>query len=160
MEIFIMRHGHAEPEAAQDSLRVLSASGRIEVQNAIETNLPSFAGLQKVIHSPYVRAQQTAEIALQSFHEVDVAQSDLLVPNGSVQNVVAYLHEVCHEQGVNSLMIVGHQPLFGSIVDELCGLEPGAHRLATASIAAIDTEVVAVGCCQLRWMRHVLHNSF
>lgn len=155
-----MRHGHAESEAAQDSLRNLSASGQMEVKNAIQADLACFTGLQKVIHSPYVRAKQTANIALEFLGDVSAEQSELLVPNGSVQKVVEFLHEVFHSQGLNSVMIVGHQPLFGAIVDELCGLEPGAHRLATASVAAIDTEVLATGCCKLRWMHHVLQNAY
>lgn len=151
-----MRHGHAVPEAPQDSLRELSASGQLEVQNAVKSNLESFSGLQLVVNSPYIRAQQTADIAVQLIGDITRQESSLLTPNGSVQKVIDYLHTLFHDQALQSVMIVGHQPLFGSLVDDLCGLEPGAHRLATASIAAIDTDVIALNCCQLRWLHHVI----
>lgn len=156
MELFIMRHGHAQAEAPRDSLRELSANGKLEVKAAVNADLPQFAHIQRVIHSPYLRAQQTAAIALDALGALPTEQSELLTPDGSVSKVCNFLHEKFHQQGLESIMIVGHQPLFGSLIDELCGLEPGTHRLATASIAAIDTDVMALGCCELRWLHHVL----
>ncbi len=151
-----MRHGHAEPEAPRDSLRVLSAQGQIEARNAVTDKSAELARVQRVVHSPYVRAKQTTDIALDILGEKPRIESELLTPCGSVEKVVDYLHHIFHDEGLTSLMIVGHQPLFGSLVDDLCGLEPGAHRLATASIAAVDTDVMALNCCKLRWLHHVI----
>lgn len=156
MELFLMRHGHAEPYAAKDSLRPLSTNGELEVARMIAQNSAELAGVECLIVSPYLRAQQTAEIVQQQLANVPKQDADWLVPNSKPSLLLSQLHKMYHEQGIKSIMLVTHQPLVGIVLDELCSLEPGRHRMATASLAAIDTEVLAVNCCQLRWVHHAL----
>ena len=60
MRLWLLRHGEAEPQAASDAARELTAHGRKEVQQAAA----QLAGrpLTAIVASPYVRAQQTAEL--------------------------------------------------------------------------------------------------
>ena len=155
MEIFILRHGHAEAEARSDKLRALSPAGELEVKHAITNHLESLASVEQLIVSPYLRAQQTAEVAKSLFGNKDQITSDLLVPSACPNDVIQYVHNLTSESGVSSVMLIGHQPLLGILLDQLCGLEPGRHRLSTASIAAMDFEVCASSCCELRWVHHV-----
>ncbi|MFL0808851.1 MAG: phosphohistidine phosphatase SixA [Agarilytica sp.] len=156
MELFLMRHGHAEVEAPKDSIRPLSAHGKMQVADIIRENITELANVQSLIVSPYLRAQETAHIVQNELANVPKQDADWLVPNANPRFLVEQLHNMFHEQGKTSLMLVTHQPLVGIVLDELCGLEPGRHRMATASLAAIDTEVLAVNCCKLRWARHAL----
>ncbi len=155
MELFLLRHGHAETEAPKDSLRELSARGKLEVRDAIESNIDSLSALDQIIVSPYVRAQQSAQVVLSLLDSVSKTDSDLLLPNGDPRALIQYLHGLYHKSDATSILLVGHQPLLGILLDTLVGADPGRYRLATASLAAIDTGLLAIGCCELRWLQHV-----
>lgn len=163
MELFVLRHGHAEPEALKDSLRELTSQGRTEVKASVLAKIDALSAVQKVLVSPYVRAQQTAKIVLDELGAKGFASAEavskreetrLLVPGGSPHKLIEYLHSLFHQQNHDSILLVGHQPLLGTLVDELCGFETGVHRLATASVVAIDFDVLAVACCRARWFHH------
>ncbi len=155
MEIFILRHGHAEAEAACDKLRSLSPAGELEVKQAINNHAEGLASVERLIVSPYTRAQQTAKVVTSILGDKEQITSDYLVPNACPSDVIEYVYKLMTEVCLTSAMLVGHQPLLGILLDQLCGLEPGRHRLSTASIAAVDFEVFAASCCELRWVHHV-----
>lgn len=155
MEIFILRHGHAEAEASCDKLRELSPAGELEVRRAIDNHTDSLSSIDRLIVSPYIRAQQTAGVVKTILGDVPQSTCDHLVPSGCPSDVITYVDNMMAESKHSSIMLVGHQPLLGVLLDQLCGLEPGKHRLATASIAALDFEVLANDCCNLRWVHHV-----
>ncbi len=66
MKVFIMRHGEAEVVASSDETRRLTDYGRKQSTSQgqwLKTHLNSTAlSVQKVIVSPYVRAQETFEL--------------------------------------------------------------------------------------------------
>jgi len=159
VELFLLRHGHANTEAPRDSLRELTQRGRSEISRAIEADKDSLQSLEKLIVSPYLRAQQSAQIVRQLLGDVPQIDSDLLVPNADPKGVIQYLHHLYHHSGVNSLLVVGHQPLLGIVLDKLSGAEPGRYRMSTASLALMDAGVMAIGCCELRWLHHVTIDS-
>ncbi len=156
MELFVMRHGHAESEAPKDSLRPLSALGKQEVEKIILESAEALVGVQQLLVSPYLRAQQTAGIAAELMGAKPIETCDLITPGGRPSAVIQHVCDYAETQNLGSILLVSHQPLVGVLIDELCGLAPGMHPMATASLAAIDTDVVAANCCRLRWLRHVV----
>ncbi len=156
MELFVLRHGHAESEAPKDSLRPLSPLGKQEVEQAIQESADALVNVQQLLVSPYLRAQQTAGIVAELMGIKRLEACDLITPGGRPSTVIQHVYNYTEAQGLNSIMLVSHQPLVGVLIDELCGLEPGRHRMSTASLAAIDSDIVAANCCHLRWVRHVL----
>ena len=66
MKIFIMRHGEAEVIASSDESRHLNDYGRKQSTSQVQwlkTHLNSTAlSVQKVIVSPYIRAQETLDL--------------------------------------------------------------------------------------------------
>lgn len=154
MELFILRHGHAVAEAPKDSLRELSPDGRIEVQAIIERNKEKLGNINSLVVSPYLRAQQTAEIVLNLLGDIPKVDSPIFTPGGNPKQAIETLHHM-YSEGGSSIMVVGHQPLLGVLLDDLCGAEPGKYRLGTASLAAIDSDVMLSGLCYLRWLEHV-----
>lgn len=149
-----MRHGHAEPEAPADHLRALSAQGEREVGRSLARHQSELGNIQIAIVSPYVRAQSTYQVARSALPVHECVESELLVPCADPQKMIDYLYAL-QQKGVDSVLLVSHQPLVGTLVDRLCGLEPGAYRMGTAALAAIDTDVVAANCGELRWLHQV-----
>ena len=126
MKVFIMRHGEAEVVASSDETRCLTDYGRkqsISQGQWLKTHLNSTAlSIQKVIVSPYIRAQETFELVNSALDNIlnDVETWSGITPYGNATLVVDYL-SVLQEQGVESVLLVSHLPLVGSIVSELYG---------------------------------------
>lgn len=155
MELFILRHGHAESEAASDKVRELSPAGELEVKRMLQSYGEALNNVGQLLVSPYVRAQQTAKIVNESIDQANLQTCDFLVPSASPLGAIEKVGEMIEKAGSPVYMLIGHQPLLGVLLDQLCGLEPGKHRLATASLASIEFDVFARGCCDLRWVHHV-----
>lgn len=155
-----MRHGHAVPEADTDALRELSSQGRLEAKQAAESALAELLKVEYVLSSPYVRACQTRDIVLDTVFgdqaRPPMYETSSFIPEARLAEAIAALYHAFHAQSYQRVLLVGHQPLVGGLIEELCGLEPGAHRMSTASLAALDVDVMAVDCCKLRWLKHVL----
>lgn len=117
--------------------------------------------LDALVVSPYLRAQQTADVVVEELAGyypskiLPKIETELLVPSGAPEKMISWLAALMEEKNLQSVLLVGHLPLIGVLFDELCGFESGRHRFATASLAKLETEVVAKACCSMRWLHHV-----
>ncbi len=147
MKLFVMRHGEAEPHAATDSARQLTDSGRADIVQMATDYADDLAAVDVIWASPYVRAQQTAQLLSLQFQR-DVITQDFLPPGGNPLDVLGALE--AHKD--QTVLIVSHQPLVGTLLDGLACLEPGRYRMGTGSLAYVSTDIYANGCCELRWL--------
>lgn len=135
MKIFIMRHGEAEVFAQSDETRSLTDFGQSSsLQQGIwlKTQL-KFTAVDKVLVSPYVRAQQTFEQVNAAFEQqlTPIRENwEAITPYGNAEVVASYL-AVLAQQGVENLLIISHLPLVSDIVLELCGKNNVAFLPAT-----------------------------
>lgn len=150
MELFILRHGEAEPRVTTDEARQLTAKGRSDVARVIKSSLEDLGELTHLWVSPLVRAQQTAEVVGPLIGNVEPYSTELLVPEADPQQLFRQL-QISECQ---ALLLVSHQPLVSKILDALCGTANGYHSMATSSLACIDIDVIAQGTGKLRWLRH------
>lgn len=153
MDLFLLRHGSAHPDAPKDSERALNAPGREEVARIMAANQAYLRGVSHVLVSPYRRAQQTCEIAL-NYLDANARERceivDFLTPCGNPQNLLDELLQRAYP----SVLCVSHQPLLGTVLDEACGFDPGQYRLATGALAHIHfADLVAKGLGSLLWLR-------
>lgn len=154
MELFLLRHGNAETQAPRDFDRSLSALGRAEL-NAVFRDVASneLEALQAVFVSPYLRAQQSYSEVSAYLTCRDKQDTQLLVPAGNPYQVVDWLYALAVEQGIDSVLLVSHQPLLGNVLNLFCGFESGAYHMGTSCLAAIDMEVPGISMGQLRWLK-------
>ena len=125
MNIFIMRHGEAEVMANSDKARRLTAYGIKQafaqgqwLRKQLELNTPD-----RIIISPYVRAQETFEQVNQAFNgelSSKIEIWDGVTPYGHAEMVTDYF-SVLRNEGIKSIFIISHLPLVGEIVAELYG---------------------------------------
>ena len=110
-DLVLLRHGIAEPrQAGQDHPdRPLTAAGRQRTQRVMAALVQRGLCLDRLLSSPYRRALQTAELAL----EVGLA-SELAVDE--------------------RLGLVGHEPDLGDLACGLLGCAPGALVLKKAGV--------------------------
>ncbi|MGL4269424.1 MAG: phosphohistidine phosphatase SixA [Plesiomonas sp.] len=138
MYIFIMRHGEAVTHAASDAQRALTPRGRQESRLMAEWLIgQTTGGVEKVLVSPYLRAQQTWETVRTVLSSTPTPEVwDSLIPEGNPQPAADYLTALAAE-GVQSVLIVSHLPLVGYLVADLC---PGTvpPMFATSGVACIE----------------------
>jgi len=130
-----MRHGDAEPSAVSDEVRPLSARGRAEVQE-VGRALVAHLGIDKIVASPLVRAQETASLVAACYsHEIQRDTCVSLSPNGIPDQVIAEFDE-----GVGSVLLVTHMPLIADLVSALSGKR---QAVQTAELFCFDMEMKA-----------------
>jgi phosphohistidine phosphatase len=151
VRLFVLRHGRAEAFKADDASRALVASGREDVRQVVTRQCDALGSVPHVWVSPYLRAQQTAGIAREVLALPDTCElvSNLLVPEARVFSLIDALYQA----KLDTVLLVSHQPLLSTLLDTLCGPSE-AHHMSTASLAAVDLDVVAADMGQLRWLVH------
>lgn len=148
MTLWLLRHGEAEPRARNDAERPLTERGRKEVRKSAER----LRGreLAHILVSPYLRAQQTAELVRETLRlSLPLTTVDWATPGDSPRQAASHLDEYPGE-----CLLVSHNPLLGS----LSGLLLHGHlqqplALSTASLVALDGEPIP-GLMQLAGLYH------
>lgn len=148
MNIWIMRHGEAGFNAPNDAARSLTDSGIKSTglqgqwlgQHLINQNIQ----LDKIIVSPYLRAQQTLEQLILGMQAVKFSQNfatiteiwDEITPDGNPYTVENYL-DFLRSEGAKQVLVISHLPL---VFDLALSLTHHQANIAfqTATIAEID----------------------
>lgn len=154
MDIFMLRHGCAEPAANRDRDRRLTAEGREELHRVLSSCRDQLTGISRVLASPYVRAQQSCDIAMTYLPTLSAEHRqmvDFLVPGSNPQRALDWLSRQPQDLQV---LFVTHQPLVGTLLDELCGFESGRYRMGTAALAALRLQDVGRGMAEFLWLKH------
>ena len=147
MELFLCRHGQAEPAGATatDEERQLTETGRDETRLVAGALQRAGLSFDQLFSSPLTRARQTAEI-LGEILGVSAEVTERLCPGrrlGDVQRLLADRHG-------GRFLLVGHEPDFGRIASQLIG--GGRIRMATSGIACVQTDRVEPGAGRLIWL--------
>lgn len=141
MEVLLIRHGIAESEIAalrggrRDADRRLTAEGLRETE-AVALALRARVGdVDRIFHSPFVRARETAGILAKKFSEATVEEVSGLTPESDPREPAGLLAGI---RGAGRVMIVSHEPfLSGALSYLLTGgfqLASGFERAGVASV--------------------------
>ncbi|NBB13527.1 phosphohistidine phosphatase SixA [Pseudomonas sp. SLFW] len=150
MNLWILRHGEAQSRARTDAERELTANGREEVLTSAAHLLGQ--PLRWIIASPYVRAQQTAELVRQALGFTDaVVTVPWLTPDSDPRKVLENLDLYASDD----VLLVSHQPLVGSLIGlAVHGNLQQAEPMHTASVAQLDGDFPLAGAMSLLGVRH------
>ena len=147
MKIIVMRHGDAVLGADDDAARALTERGRQQSLAMSQWLVAQLPRIDRVVVSPYLRAQQTWQTISSVLPHGVVETLDELVPHGHADRVSDYLRAL--EGEVESVLVVSHLPLVGYLVAELCpGVTPP--MFATSAMAAVELES---GLGRLLWQQ-------
>jgi phosphohistidine phosphatase len=151
MEIYLLRHGIAEAHASSDAERDLTGEGRRKVHEVMKVAARAGVRPALVLSSPYRRALETARIAIEVLgYRGDLVRNQALVPDADVR---AVWEEVRAHRTEESLLLVGHEPLFSSLGAFLLGV-PELH-IDFKKGALLALEMPAFGAQPhgiLKWM--------
>ncbi len=152
MKLYIMRHGEAAPavgfDLAADVSRPLTEAGRAQVVQVINQRKSTLAEVELVLASPYLRARQTAQLAIDQLDVgLQLLISDCLIPDSRPSEVLAFIDQL----DAGAILIASHMPLVGRLVESLsAGSGPGS--MGTAWLAALESEATVPGFAELLWL--------
>lgn len=154
MIVTFWRHGEAG-SGATDRQRELTDRGMDDVafgchrlhDTCVERGLPH---PDRILHSPWVRATQTADIVASAFTHAGMQPFDPLMPGMAVNDVENALQKLDAGAGQH-LVMVTHQPLVSRLLDHYLG-EPGrVPPLSPGGYAVLDLVTTAPGCAVLQF---------
>ncbi|MBB6523375.1 phosphohistidine phosphatase SixA [Pseudoteredinibacter isoporae] len=156
MRLFILRHGQASYQAPSDAERELTERGRLETEIIIREHLVQLNHPPVIVSSPYVRAQQTAQIAAeqlglasQSIEAIKRAPWQELRSESSPERTITRIGEWFEHNPGRDLLCVSHQPLVGQLINILADLIPGRHMMGTSALACLEGEDCLPACMDL-----------
>ena len=131
VELVLLRHGIAveRVEGRDAADRPLTKRGRRRTQAVIEALVAGGMKLDRLVTSPYDRALETAQIALQAGLAPVLDSDDRLCPSGSAAELL-----LDHS---GSIALVGHEPDLGLLACDLLRLPPGSLRIRKAGLVQL-----------------------
>lgn len=158
MKLYFMRHGEAAYTSGAavktDAQRPLTEAGRRDVAEVIDKRITSLGDLDVLLTSPYLRARQTAELALERLEHHghgfsgELLICDELMPESNLGAVTKVLNQL----NAGSVLLTTHQPLIGNILRTLVG-DPQLQTIGTAWLVALETDTLLPGSAHLRWVQ-------
>ncbi|WP_271043748.1 phosphohistidine phosphatase SixA [Pseudomonas sp. VB3] len=143
MKLWVLRHGEAESHAPSDAQRNLTERGREEVLHSAAHLIGQ--PISAIIASPYVRAQQTAQLVREALGFVpEIRTVSWLTPDGNPLQVLEKLDTD------DNVLLVSHQPLVGNLISFLqYGHQRQPQPMHTASLAELEGDFPLAGLMSL-----------
>ena len=144
MQLYLLRHGEAEPSASGDSLRRLTGKGRRDVKSVARQFRQLGLQLDYCLCSPYVRAQETAQEFLQLVApQQGITETPELTPDHRASAVMDVLASLPAKAQV---LLVGHNPLMSELQALLVeGSISGMHIMTTSELNVISIDIIGLG---------------
>jgi phosphohistidine phosphatase len=151
MMCYFLRHGPAgdkETWQGSDHDRPLTPDGKKRIAREAKTIAELELGIQLIVTSPLVRAQQTAQIVVDELDLRDALVQDERIGLGfSLGRLTDVLRD---HPGVNALMLVGHDPSMSLTIGELIG---GADiDFKKGGLACVDVTIGSPLHGRLAWL--------
>lgn len=152
MMLTIWRHGEAE-RGAVDRLRQLTETGCDDIgfgcrqfHEACSARDIPHPGL--ILHSPWLRTSQTAEIIAAAFTHADSREEAALAPGSDAAAVDAALGDIA---AGDHILLVSHQPLVSWLAAYYLGDEASSPSLTPGGFVTLSFDVLGRGCGSLRF---------
>ena len=148
MKLWILRHGEAQLHARRDAERELTAHGREQVLHSAARLIGE--PLDNIFVSPYVRAQQTAELVRKALgFTSELITVPWLTPDSEPKYAASKLPDSGH------VLLVTHQPFVGELISLLqFGHLRQPQPMQTASLAELEGEWPLAGSMHVLSVRH------
>lgn len=137
MELYLLRHGVAEDgkPGSRDADRALTADGKKKLRVVLEVAKRAGVEPDLILTSPYRRAVETARIAAEVLeYKGPLIESSQFIPASHVAD--AWNEIRLYKESV-SVLVSGHEPLTGELIQFLCGAKADVKK---GSITRIDVE--------------------
>lgn len=144
MILYLQRHCQAINGAKNDPARGLTDEGKLQAEDMAAFLVRQVGRVDIVICSPFARALETAKVMGQALG-AHVTTTKELQPDSKPAEAYAEIKRLA--QASKEVLVVGHHPDVGHLIDHLAGVAGISHAFEHGSIAAVDPDQPA-----MRWL--------
>jgi phosphohistidine phosphatase len=155
MLLYIVRHGIAidreDPKCPADPERYLTEEG-VEKTKQVAKGISALGVAPDLfLTSPYVRANQTAEIFANAldYAKQKIRRTDLLLP-GAEPSLL--FRELAKDKQASSVFLFGHAPQLDDLIATALGSKHHITSLKKAGVALIELKRVSPPSAELAWL--------
>jgi phosphohistidine phosphatase len=145
VQVYLIRHASAEPDAADDASRRLTGRGQDEARLASRALVQMNVRPTEILTSPYRRCVETASVVAAAL-DVEVRQERRLRPGFDASDFASVV-EGLPADGV--VVLCGHEPDLSGLVTYLTG---ALVKMPKSGVARIQVASLRPGACELRWL--------
>jgi phosphohistidine phosphatase len=135
--LYLMRHCLAKPGARNDATRGLSDAGVEQAEDMARWLTNQVGTVSVVICSPFARALETANIMGIDLG-AHVVTTKELQPDSKPEEGWKEIERIAQQSP--AVLVVGHHPEIGKLIDHLAGATGISHSFDHGSIAAVEPE--------------------
>lgn len=156
MIVTIWRHGEAG-RAFTDRRRELTQQGRDDIgfgcqQFHLACAARNMPHPDLILHSPWVRTRQSAELIASAFTHATLHPETALRPGSEAVAVDACMESLLQSASCpRHVVLVSHQPLVSRLVDHYLGESGSVPPLSPGGLAMLELDVAAADSGQLRF---------
>ena len=153
MDLYILRHGKAEPYGqgfSSDHLRPLTSKGRKRTKRSVNGMKAADVNVDLIVSSPILRARQTAEIVHKGLGLVEPIEFSDTLASGSVTGIVSAVEA---HSSLNGVMLVGHEPTLSELISTMAsGTYQTALNLKPGGLCKLNVTAIRLGqCATIEW---------
>ena len=150
MNLFLLRHAEAIPEAASDAERPLTERGTKQAKEVGRFCRDHEILPELVLSSPLVRALETARVVAGALDLVERLRTvDFLKPGMGVESVISSLEKYWDRA---SVMMVGHEPDLSELASVLLGSGRESLHIRKASLLRLSLPKLKPGTGTLEFL--------
>lgn len=146
MKIALVRHGEAEPFAARDAERALTARGQAQARETGAWLRVALAGQgrARLLASPYRRAQETARAVMGEW-PLECVTVDAITPDTDPRVALAAIEQAAGPAD-EVLVVVSHMPLVAGLASWLeSATVAGSRGFGLAEARVLETDLLGPG---------------
>ena len=153
MDLYILRHGKAEPYGQtypSDHIRPLTPKGKRRTKLSTKGMKAANVNVDLIVSSPLLRARQTAEIVHEGLRLAEPIEfSDTIAVGG----VTGILSAIDARSSLGGLMLVGHEPTLSELISTMAsGMYHTAFNLKPGGLCKLRVDAVRPGqCATVEW---------
>jgi len=155
MQLFVVRHGIAidreDPKCPPDPERYLTEEGVEKTKQVAKGVAALGISADLMLTSPYVRAEQTAEIFASAlgYAKPRIRRTDLLLP-GAEPSLL--FRELAKEKQASSVFLFGHAPHLDDVIATALGSKKHVTALKKAGVAFLELKRLTPPIGELIWL--------
>ena len=148
MLVYFLRHAIAQDRAATDSLRDLNTKGLAQAPSITEKFKQHSPVIDRVLCSPYNRAQQTASAVITQFSGLALTLDESIKSGGDVCSVLDAIEEL----DVRHFLIVSHNPFLSNLLSVMVdGTMESQRYVDNVTLHCVSMNVVASVCGEIAY---------
>ena len=160
MQLFLLRHAEAAPDAANDEARSLTAKGSKQAESIGKFCREHGVVPEMILSSPLTRAEETARLVARELDLSKLVQIEEFLRAGmTAERAISGLSELFknltkHEKYSEkmSIMLVGHEPDFSELAGVLIGGRAESVHFRKATLMGVTLQELKPGAGTIEFL--------